>query len=75
MSNEIPKDPFNDETQNKDIPKLINVKLDKVGQETRFWEPEKDRFVSREALMKGADVVELVMTRDQFVSVLWGLYE
>lgn len=66
-------DPFNDETQQKPIVRAINQKLEEnkyPGVNDRFWESAPDRFVSRDSLLKGADVVEVVMSREQWKYIL-----
>jgi hypothetical protein len=60
---------FNEETQENPIVRAINRRLARIGENDLFWESEADRLVSRSALVKDADTVELVMTRKQFTDI------
>lgn len=62
----LKSNPFDEETQRHPIIIKLNKAMD---QEDVFWQAGTDRFVSSEALQKNADVIEVVMTREQFMSI------
>lgn len=54
----------------KDDDPIANGVRKIIGSSEQFWVSEEDRYFSLEALKKGAHIVELVMTREQFDKLL-----
>jgi len=67
------KEPFAAETQQKPIVRRLNQRLHiggYPGGSDLFWESDRGRFISRDSLLEGADIVEVHMTREQWQAIL-----